>query len=157
MNNDDFAESFTRSRARRLATMAHFDGSSWSPASAPMPSGYRPYLTGTGPSDVWLENGRVHHFDGSTWTTLPPGSGLVHGTMTTAAPGELYQVNTYSGPLLTGPSHSATALPAAKPSNVRSWDGTAWLDMGILAAHIYSPAPGEVWAFYGNQIYRYRK
>ena len=62
-----------------FGTVAHFDGTTWSPSTlpadaGPIPTGANTYglhgVWGSGPNDVWIvgDSGTLRHYDGSGWT-----------------------------------------------------------------------------------------
>jgi hypothetical protein len=132
-----------------VATLVHFDGVAWAPVpNTPFPNTdvtSAGDIAGTGPTDFWYAvSDKLYHYDGSVWNAV---SGLRNPVSRIAAtsPGELFRAS------------MRLENFDYVPSYVGRWDGAQLVDSDVIAAFVYSPAIGDVWAFKGTEIYHHKR
>lgn len=74
--NDVYAGSY-----ENQASLIHFDGADWESVDYPANEDTENLdIWGAGPNDVYVADGRLHHFDGNTWVRQPIDADVVGGT-----------------------------------------------------------------------------
>ena len=95
----------------------HYDGSTWTPATVPMPEGVAFFkVWGTASDDVWVvgQRGQILHWDGAAWS---------HVASPTTAP--LFTVH--------GNTSGEIWIVGGPPAVILRWDGSAFADVELPA------------------------
>lgn len=103
-------------------------------------------IWGTAQNDVWLGGmeGRLSHFDGSTWSRVPSPTKFCIRGLSGSSSSDVWAVASESCPFLPD-----STLSSSKTSEILHWDGTAWSrvvsrdgELTVVAAS----GPDDVWA-----------
>ena len=132
-----------------LPMLFRWDGRTWSAVAAPG-AGIPTAIGGSGPDDVWaVGRGVLQHFDGDTWSSLPPlrlDASLV--SVTALSPDDAWVAGNIPDDR---PGYDHTMHPF-----VAHWDGTAWSRVRVphpttdaRLASISASSPNDVWAVGG--------
>jgi hypothetical protein len=119
-------------------TVLHWDGASFTSSSF---TGSLLSVSGTGPSDVWIdgENASVRHFSGSGWSLVSTGSGT----------------NTYFAVLAIA-SNDVWVADVASTKETMHWNGSRWTPVrtgsGIIFESLSALASNDVWGAGGRSI-----
>jgi len=145
-----------------LPFVQHWDGKAWSAVQVPEMGGDERILTGidgTGPDDIWVvgqrfdggqEHGVVMHYDGSTWSVVPPppGAAVLHdvamlGARPVVAGWSIGSNGFAQGIIATRANQVVTPAPP-QPWDVADLPNDP--DRNLFILGIASASPGAAWA-----------
>jgi hypothetical protein len=120
-------------------TIAHFDGTVWSPVAAPT-TALLTGVWGSAADDVWAAGvgGTLLHFDGSAWTSAPSGTTDDLGAVWGSGPGDVW-------------------VTVARQPRLLHFDGAAWTAVasggsGAGLTALWGSGPDDVWATGGDAV-----
>jgi len=156
------------------ANVLHYNGTTFTTSGTF--TGILNSISGTGTTDVWAtgELSSVHHFNGSSWSTLNPGAGNTYKTVLAIAAGDAWVTDstslkesvhftggtwvnkTTSGAVFWGLSAFAAndMWGAGANSKIGHWNGTAWTTSTPLGSvnslNSVTKATGNLWVVGDN-------
>jgi hypothetical protein len=114
-------------------TVAHWDGSAWSPLATTATTRILQSVWGSGPGDVWAvgDGGAIVHWDGSRWSVSPSGTSSRLESVWGSGPRDVWAIG--------------------DNGTIVHWDGSRWSaspsgTTEFFIGNVWGSGPDDVWA-----------